>query len=189
MQSKRRIACFMANRHGVALVEFALVLPVLLLLLFASIEMARYAIFHLKLDKAVNAMSDFATQQESLRRADLNSFAQAIDEIMMPYSVQGTVIFTSISSTPPPFSDTIVNWQYKQLGNDASRIAPNSEIINLPGGYEIPGGQGIVAAELFLRFAPMIAITGNFIPALAPHTVYKAAIFKPRSGTLTELGD
>jgi hypothetical protein len=177
---------------GVALAEFALILPLLLLFLLGSLEVSRYALINIKLDRTAATMADLVTQTTQVTQADLESFAEAAPQIMRPFSFNGSsIIFNSVYSlqNPAPPCDggagnTCIAWQYRALGTEQSRIGVEGGNATLPGNYNVILGQNIVTAEVFADYSPIIPLTGDLISALAPHTMYKIALFKPRQGNL-----
>ena len=88
---------FLRRADGVALVEFSVILPFLLVLLVGMLELANYTLRHQKIDKVANSMADFVTQGRSVSTTDLNNFGIAVPQIMRPLSFSGTVIFSSAS--------------------------------------------------------------------------------------------
>lgn len=178
---------------GTALIEFALVLPILVTIFIGTIELSRLAIIHLKLDKAANAMADFVTQGTTVSRGDLDTFSRAVDEIIAPFSFDGTVIFSSVQhfdvAIAPCAGNDIdcVSWQYTPIGGDTSKIGGPGGNASIPGGYTVNDGQNIIVAELYMNYNPLLTITSRFIPGLGAQTIYKLSIHKPRRGTLTTL--
>lgn len=179
---------FLRRADGVALVEFSVILPFLLILLAGMLELANYTLQHQKIDKVANSMADFVTQGRSVSTTDLNNFGIAVPQIMRPFSFSGTVIFSSASrSTGGGCSAGCINWQHRILGSDGSRIGSAGGTPALPGGYVIPAGQDVIIAEAFLHYTPLLNISGSLIPAFTPQVIYKVAMFKPRQGALTVL--
>ena len=189
----RTMKTFLSNRSGVALIEFAIVLPVLLLMLVGMVEATRFAIINQKLDKVANSMSDFVTQGYTIGTSNLNSFAQAVTPIMSPFSFTGTVIFSSVvnySIATPPCAANIpcISWQYKVLGGDASRLGNVGSAAATIGGYNVISGQNIIVTEVFMQYTPLLSATSNLMKAFNAQTLYKVAVYKPRQGTMTTLG-
>lgn len=186
-----RIYSFIKRNDGVALIEFSIVLPFLLILFLGMIELSNYTLQNQKLDKVASSMADFVTQSQTISTSDLQAFGLAVPQIMKPYNFKGTVIFTSASNSPEAAGSckerTCINWQYRILGNDASRLGNAISNIALPGNYTILPNQNIIIAEAFLHYEPILAISSNFIRAFKAQTLYKVAIFKPRQGSLTTL--
>lgn len=185
-----------SSQHGVALIEFALALPLLLILFIGLVETAYLTLHYQKIDKLSSSMSDFVTQGSTISRAELDSFGLAVPQIMRPFTFSGTVIFSSASRILRPNGGTpaicrnrnpCVDWQYSILGSDPSQIgAPNSPP-TLPGGYQLIADQGVIVAEVYLNYRPVLAASANFISGFRPKTLYKASLTKPRQGALTTL--
>ncbi|MDE3060591.1 MAG: pilus assembly protein [Pseudomonadota bacterium] len=169
---------------GVALIEFALALPLLLLLLAGAVEFGRFALMHQKLDKAASAMADFAAGSQGVSAADLDGFAQSAPQIVSPFPFSGTVIFSSVASPGTPNS---ILWQHGALGGSASRIGSSGGTATFLSGYVVPDGEDVIAAEVFMDYAPLLPVTTTLIPSLSAQTLYKIAICKPRQGMLTAL--
>jgi Flp pilus assembly protein TadG len=178
---------------GLALMEFALVFPLLAMLLLGTIEMTRYTVLNQKLDKVATSMADFVTQSSGVSHTNLQNFAQAAPEIMKPFSFSGTIVFSSVSLFPngvgacTGVNVPCINWQDRAGGLTASQIGTPGGNATLPGGYTIIENQNVIVAETYLSYAPLLSATATIIPSLAPHTLYKFAVFKPRQGTLTTL--
>lgn len=181
------------GQNGAALLEFAIVLPVLLAILVGMIEFARYIVIHQKLDKTANAMADFVTQGTSVSCSQLNSFASAANQIMAPYDFSGQIIFSSVAfynnPIPPCQGQQVacIAWQHGTAGEHASFIGVPGGNATMPGGYQVIQGQNVIVAEAFFDYAPLLTGTSFIVPTLAAHTLYKAAVYKPRQGTLTAL--
>lgn len=56
---------WLADRSGVALIEMVIVMPFLLFLLFGGLELARYALIIMKVDKAGYAITDLIAQEQT----------------------------------------------------------------------------------------------------------------------------
>ncbi len=183
--------------------EFAIVLPVLIMFVLGTLELARFTVINQKVDKAVNSMADFVTQSSNISEANLVSFTQTIPEIMRPFAFNDTVIFSSVKTvdgvtqicaigedTPAPSGDAFTNcigWQRRTQGTDSSRIGAQNSIAILPGGYTLLRGQDVVVAEIYYDYTPMLLNITNFVPAFSSRKVYKIALYKPRQGMLTTL--
>jgi len=180
---------------GVALLEFAIALPIMLTMLIGMIEATRFTIINQKLDKVANAMADFVTQSITIGVGNLDAFAQAVAPIMQPFAFSGTIVFTSVASfagpTPPcaVANTPCITWQHKELGNSASQVGTNvggSAVI--PNGYTMSAGGNIIIAEAFMTYTPLLNATSTLISAFNAQTLYKVAVYKPRQGSLTTLG-
>jgi len=182
-----------ACESGVALIEFALVLPILILMLVGMLELTYYSLINQKLDKIANSMADFVTQGSTVSVTDLNTFGQAVPQIMRPYTFTGTIVFSSVANFAVPTAPCLItntsciSWQRAILGGSSSQIGSVGGGATLPAGYTVSSGQNVIVAEAYLQYTPILSASSNFIAAFTPQTLYKIAIYKPRQGTLTVL--
>jgi Flp pilus assembly protein TadG len=174
------------RKDGVAYLEFALALPLLMALFMGSVEVTRYIIIAQKVEKSSVTLSDVVAQSETMGVTQLNQLITAIGEVMQPFSFNsnGYVIVTSITKTginPPT-----INWQHhgggtwshvSQVGTAAGMTA------TLPNGLTLNDKDTIIIAEVFYNYQP-IAVN----EVIAGREIYKLAVFKPRLGGLKTLG-
>lgn len=192
MKAMKRLKALINRCEGVSAIEFAIVLPLLLILFFGGLEVARLALAHQKLDKTVNAMADFVTRGTSVSVADLEGFARAVEYIMRPFAFDGTVIFSSVTNFSvaiPPCTGGVpcITWQNAQLGTDPSSLGLVGEVPTFPNGFELLPDQNVIVAELIYHHKPFLEVVSRIIPGLGPQDLYRIAVYKPRIGTLTEL--
>jgi hypothetical protein len=178
---------------GVSLIEFAIVLPVLLVMLLGMIEAARFNVFQQKLDKVANSMSDFVSRSATIKISDMEAFTQALDPIMTPYRFSGTVIFSSVAKNydengpcASKIKGSCVVWQYRPIGNDNSQVGDVGRPANIPK-YEVLAGQNIITTEVTYQYAPLTTVSGEILFAFKAQRIYKLSIYKPRQGDLTTL--
>src|SRR6476659_2222278 len=83
---------------GIAAVDFALVLPVMILFSLGLAEVGRFALLNLKLQHAANNMADLASRDEQLSVAAVTSMFSATQHIVQPFDIadQGKVILSGV---------------------------------------------------------------------------------------------
>lgn len=184
----------MRCQRGLAALEFALLLPLLLLLFLGTAEMARFMILQQKLDKIAYAMADFVTQGDTVSRADLNRFTAAIPQIMSPFPAPVIpVVFTYVSysdTSPTPCQGVTapcVVWKYAPVAGGRSVTGSPGGVTALPGGMQPQFRQRYLAAEITYAYRPVLPYTGRLISTLRPQDIYRYAVFKPRTSTLGTL--
>ncbi len=130
MIASKRIG-LVRDQRGVALIEFVLVFPLLLLLLFGCVELSRYLMVHLKVQSASYAMANIVTQYQAatpkLASGEIN-YAQLtgalggdqLKHMLAPFgndlSREG-VIVTSIRKQSPSVPGTVIKWQIFTAGS------------------------------------------------------------------------
>ncbi len=176
---------FKCDEKGLANLEFALVLPLLMILFMGSVELARYILVTQKTEKAAVTMSDLVAQAEDVGTSDLDILVQAVSQVMQPFSFasDGYVIVSSVSRVGS--ASPAINWQYTGGGTwtHSSQVGSQGGEATLPTGFTLDPNEGIIIAEVYFRYTPMIA--GGILPV---SNLYKVGVFKPRLGELTTLG-
>lgn len=173
---------FLRQEEGVAVIEFALCAPVLLLLLLGAVETTRFFLINQKEEKIAFTVADVTAQSTELTASGLDQLLAATNDMMDPYQfdANGLVMITSITKSAG--SDPVVNWRYTgggQLTGQASRLGGIGQQATLPAGFTMNDRDNIIVAEVFYRFTPIWAkdIYGTT-------TLYKTALYKPRLGEL-----
>lgn len=82
----RRMALFLSDRRGLAAVEFALILPIMLLLYLGGVEVTQAVTIDRKLTLTVRTVADLASQSATLTSSDVTNILNASVAVMAPYS-------------------------------------------------------------------------------------------------------
>lgn len=165
---------------GVAALEFAIILPILLLTLIGLYDVGEYVFCNIKMNRTAQNLSNAITR-EDLTSAELTAILQAAPLIAQPFnfsSGEGNVIVTSVSN--PSGEGAQVMWkQAYPGGTGGSRINPGS----LPGGLILDANETVIFTEVFYTFQPLLP-GYIFSDAL---DVYALAAAVPRKGNMTTL--
>lgn len=179
----RNVRYLGCNESGVAALEFAIALPMVLVLLLGAFEMSRYIIIHQKLEKSAFTVADVVSQSQTLTIAQMNQTMQATMQIMRPYDFeqQGVVIVSSVNKTGN--NAPVIRWQYKGGGTLSmqSRIGRSGEVAALPNGLTLNDKDNVIISEIFYRYEPFFSHFG----LISDPYIYKVNVFKPRLGALT----
>jgi Flp pilus assembly protein TadG len=177
------------DRAGVSLVEFALLMPVLSLLILGGTEVARYIILNQKLDRLATEISDLTAQSDTITSTDLSNIFDASTNVTWPFSIQanGAIIVSSIGQVN---GQAQVLWQRICPGNGCSwsgtttfvsRIGVQGGSATMPTGFTVSSTDNVIVAEVFYGFAP-------FLWRLMPSgTLYHMALTRPRLSNLTTI--
>ncbi|MGE0754211.1 MAG: TadE/TadG family type IV pilus assembly protein [Alphaproteobacteria bacterium] len=177
---------FQWTQQGIAAVEFAAVLPFLVVLFLGTVELSRYTIAAQKTEKAAMTISDLVAQAEDITTGDMDVLVLAVQEVMQPFAFDGNgyVIISSVSRVGS--GAATVNWQYTGGGTwtQSSQIGGEGLTATLPTGFALDPNEGIIIAEVYFNYTPMM------LDAVMPNTntLYKIGVFKPRLGELTSIG-
>ncbi len=170
-------------QRGVAMVEFALILPLLVLVTFGGFEMTRYILLNQKLDKAASSVADLTAQEKTLAQSDVDVILDVTPQLLAPfeYTTNGRTIVTSVSHHT--VGGTTVNWQRGTGALPAtSQIGTPGGYATMPAGFIMQDGETVISTEIFYQFQAVV------MPRMLPQrTLYKVAIVKPRLATLDTL--
>jgi TadE-like protein len=174
-------ARFLGCRAGNVAVEFALAVPVLLLLMLGSAEMARFVILHQKMDRVATTISDLVSRAETISESQLADIFLAIGQVATPYDIANLgVVFVS-SVTNPDGAGAVVAWQRSGGGSysASSQLGAEGDEAVLPAGFEVREGETAIISEVYFDFTPFLS---DLI--VEPQVIYRSAHHRPRLGTL-----
>ncbi|MBY0502078.1 MAG: pilus assembly protein [Alphaproteobacteria bacterium] len=172
---------FNGTDEGVAVVEFAIILPILVLTFVGLFEVTNFLYCNNKMNRTAQEISNIVTRND-VTKPQLDSMLKASVLIAQPFNFTqyGNVIVTSVSkvsSILPP----IINWRDSYPGGTGgSRISPSS----LPNGISLSAGQTVIFTEVFFNYQPVI---GGSVFTFAKTNLYAVAAAVPRLGTMTTL--
>jgi Flp pilus assembly protein TadG len=163
--SSSRLANFLRERNAVSAVEFALIAPVMIVIVFAVIELTDVYACYSKVQAMAAVIADLTSGDDEFSDDDRDNVFAAGRAVLYPYKSAGaTIVVSSIvdngkGSTRAVWSDA----------NNAEPLANQSEV-TLPSGVIIPKGSVIVATVTFQYIPPAI---GDFIGKMTfAETVY-----------------
>jgi Flp pilus assembly protein TadG len=171
-------------RAGNVAVEFALGAPVLIMLMLASAELARFVILHQKMDRVATTISDLASRAETISESELLDIFTAAGEVATPFRLAdlGVVIVSSVIN--PDGTGPIVAWQRSGGGaySGTSQIGIEGDDATLDGDFEVREGETAIISEVYFDFAPFLSEM-----IVSPQVIYRTAHHRPRLGTLEEI--
>jgi Flp pilus assembly protein TadG len=170
---------------GNAAVEFALALPVLMLLMLGSAEMARFVILHQKVDRVAVTTSDLVARAETINETELDDIFDAADYVAQPFDLAGLGIVIVSAITNDDGTGATVAWQRSGggSGTHTSQIGVEGGVADLGADFEVREGETAIIAEVFYDFEPFLSAL-----IVEPQTLYRRAHHRPRLGTLDEVG-
>ena len=173
------------DNRGVAAIEFALLLPMLIALLIGCLEVTFKIWSTQKAEKLAVTLSDVIAQSTAVTNSDLVSLIGAVDKIMDPFAFgadDGKIIISSLY-VPQGETEAEVNWQCFFPGTGgltaASKFGTQGATADLPDGFTLVAKDNVIVTEIFYRYTP---IAPGFM--FDESIVYRRALFKPRLGLL-----
>ncbi len=175
---------FIFANGGVAAIEFALSFPLLALLLFGTVDGARYVLITQKVERVAATLSDVTSQSDTITSTQLGQIITAAGQVLQPYdfAADGYAIISSVTKTGA--NAPVVNWQYRSTGTiQTSHIGVSGGAATMPANFTIAAGETVIVAEVFYAYKPILNgyLYNN-------NQIYRTSIYKPRLGSLTTLG-
>ena len=166
---------FVADRHGNAAIEFAFVFPLVIVMLFGTIEVTNMLTVNRKVVSTTQNLADLVTQYEEIEADDLTELSSAVGWMLEPYSVSlvnygiAHVVFDEEGN--PSVDEAAGGWRHDQ-GLSVTRPADRAAGLGL-------GNDAIVIVELTFDYRPVV---GNLILDNAtPITFRQVGYSRPRN--------
>ena len=140
---------FAASTRGVAAIEFAAILPVLLLLFLASIDAGRALAIYMKVRSATYTLDAIANQYTTIHDADMQQILGATSVVLSPYPTSPVVAVISQLSINAGGSAT-VSWS--DTLNGAARAVGSS--VTIPAMLANPNSF-LIFAEVSYNYTPL----------------------------------
>jgi Flp pilus assembly protein TadG len=150
----RRVSRLARDRSGLAAVEFAMILPVMLILFFGIFETSQALSARADVVNLTSAAADLVAQSSAPTAADIQNVYAATTTMLSPFSVAGdrspAIRITSIIDDglgQAPRSQGIVSWVCTLAGG-----------VSLPGATPTKGATVVLPSAMILRGYSVIRV-------------------------------
>ena len=148
----------MADRRGVSAIEFAMILPALILMYVGSAEVGNALTIYRRTSTIASTAADLTAQTKTVSTTDLQDIVSASTSIMTPYPTQPLkIVLSSVVADTNNIGK--VAWSYSNKG---SGRAVNS-IYPVPAGLTEPSSS-VIVAEITYAFTPLVDFKSAFSP-------------------------
>jgi Flp pilus assembly pilin Flp len=177
----RRAARFRAAEAGVAAVEFALVLPIMLWVYIGMVEASALISMDRKIQTISGAVGDLVAREDGeITSAMLGDYVKVASGIMTPYPVAPLEQIVTQVKVSADGSTELVDWSKRYLGGTLQTTGAHAkdEEYNLPDEIaDIALGQYVIVAESRYSYLPLYGIVFN-----QPVNLYRENFYLPRFG-------
>jgi len=161
-----RAARFRRDRRGVAAIEFAFIVPVLLIMYFVTMEASQAIETSKKVSRIGSMVADLVTQQQSVVAADLDAIMSIGNSTLQPYNRSSPkIIITAIQISTDPTPKVQVAWSRKLVNGTTSADAAKSSTTTVPASLTI-AGTFLIRVESDLAYQPIITWSASNSQAL-----------------------
>lgn len=168
------LARFARDCRAVAALEFALVLPVLVLVLFGTVEIGNALLLDRKVTAAAQTAADLVAQQKSVTAGDVANIWRAIDNIIAPFNTAGTT-YRLLSMVADEDGNVTIDWQQSRGAAGALQR------LTLPAGLATPN-ESVIVAQITYSYVPVF---GDLI--FGSYDITDVAYLRPRTVEQVEL--
>lgn len=144
------------DRRGVAAVEFAFVVPLLLSMYFVTMEVGQAIETNKKVGRMGSMVADLVTQQQEVSKADLKNILMIGDATLQPYFRSKpiiTVVAVTLNNDATP--KATVDWSYKMENGEPVQGPAKGNPVTIPEALRTPGGY-LIQVEAVLPYKPVI---------------------------------
>ena len=180
------IRSFIRRETGAAMIEFALIVPIMLTVYIGSSEAATFLTVDRKVQSAAGAMGDLvARSNKTISQSQLDDYFRAATSIMAPYDAAKLIQTITAVSVAADGKATVL-WSVRYSGDKLSTTVPEypkGKTYNLPKEMiAIASGQTVIAAETSYLYPPLTGVVFN-----SAINFHRSALFMPRFGGVIDL--
>jgi Flp pilus assembly protein TadG len=185
IRARRAVTKFFEDRRGIAATEFAVIVPIMLVLLFSTVEFCSGLAVDRKVSLVARTIANLTSQGTNASVSDLTNFFGAANLIMVPY-VQPTYPAPNMTISElyidPSTGNARVQWSVGSTPRSRSSVVPipSSMIATDPTTNAIIANQYIIFSEVNTVYTPSL---GSFGMMHAAVTLSDVAYALPRQST------
>lgn len=175
-----KMSALWTSDRGIAAVEFALILPVMLFIYLGTLEASTLISMDRKVQSVAGAVGDLvARSDEVITSATLNDYFRAASGIMTPYTAANVRQVVTAVKVQANGTARVV-WTRQYYNGAYSATTPHTVGSNYPLPQEmidIAIGDMVIAAEASYSYTPLLGLVID-----QPINLYRSSFFIPRFG-------
>lgn len=151
MTLMRRLNRFAGASKGLAAIEFAILLPMMVLLLFGSCDLIDVMIVNRRVQNVAASLADVVARDTEVSNAEMQGLWSSLSVLMYPESA-GQALDARITSLSIASNKATVVWS--EGYNGLAPMAKNS-VVSLPAGM-MQNGSSLIMAETVYRYSSVL---------------------------------
>lgn len=177
-QILRKKKAFTKDEQGIAAVEFALVVPLLIIIFFGSVELSNAVTVDRKVSQVALTMADLVAQsKDRVTPNEMNEYFNLSDTMVAPFSAADMEIVVS-SITADENGDLEVDWSHANSnGTKWSKGAVPP--VTIPPEVATPNSS-VVVTEVKYEFKPLFGAIFNDITGASSINLESIYFLQPR---------
>lgn len=162
-QMARRIGAWIAqlrkSEQGVAAIEFALIVPVMFLLLAGSLEFSQAITVDRRVTQVASSTADLVARVDKFNNTgEIDNILKIIEQLFKPYDLNPlTVAVISVQAKAKSGSTTAVEMRVSWSRNNKGQIpySTNSIYDHIPAGL-LAKGESVIVGEASYTYSPLL---------------------------------
>lgn len=183
---RARIRAFMSDANGVAAVEFAYLVPLLMLITFGTFEIARALFVHKRFQRATAMVGDLIAREKFIgsTSSDANAALTGImisgQHVMSPYSADPfKLAVTQLRASATDAKKTKVEWSWSYNSMPTTGCGSQK---SMPADDMVTKGNAVILIESSYAYKPLLT---DIIPGLVGSMNWSDTMtFAPRYGSV-----
>jgi Flp pilus assembly protein TadG len=181
LDPRRLVKRFRRHERGVAAIEFALIIPILVLLLLGCFEVPRYVLVWQRMARTSSGVADLLAQaDEPMTGNQMDDIVQAAKVMMQPYDIiaNGNIVVDSVNN--PSGGGAKVTWRkiYGSGGNQG-KVGKANDTPVIPTNLMPASGEEVLTSEVYFNYRPIFSTL-----IYNGSTLYMIAYTRPRNHNL-----
>jgi Flp pilus assembly protein TadG len=172
------------SKSGVGAVEFALVMPILLVIYLMAFEFTVAISTGRKVSFAASNVADLVTRQSTVNKAYLTTMYDVSQSVLAPYATTGMALKITGITIDSAAKPTVL-WSWK---NDGSVPYPAGSVVPVPSNLTI-ANTFLVHAELSLPYSLLFYLPGMSGTKLQTLNISRNFYFRQRIGSKVACSD
>lgn len=148
--NRLRVKAFARDARGIAATEFALIVPIMLMIFFGTIQISTGFAVDRKVTMVTRTLSDLISQAAQVTDLDISNAFVMGGAVMTPYPA--TPIQAIISEIYVDPNTKVAKVKWSKASNTAARSC--NEVVTIPNGLAVPGVY-LIMSEVTYNYQPM----------------------------------
>jgi Flp pilus assembly protein TadG len=160
LRARRSATGLLKDRSGVAAIEFAMIVPIMLVMFFGTVEFSSGVAVDRKVTLMARTLSDLTSQSTKATDCTLTNFFAASNGIMTPYSPLPTIAKITELLVDPTTLQAKVQWSRSATINASDIVVLGTgrtvgTIVPIPTALAV-GGQYLIWSEVSYLYKPAV---------------------------------
>ena len=144
---------FWSNRKGIASIEFAAIVPLMVMLFIGIVEFSQALTVDRRVNQVASSTADLVARTESTTTGELNGIMDIIEELLRPYpQAPLSLAVTNVIASTSDETNTVVCWSHAHNGGPSYA---KDAAYTLPAGI-LEKGESVVVVEATYDYTPAL---------------------------------